>query len=498
MSKQYLYNVEFSVNDYDLWNFPEEVIDPGLLTTCFRFMMNPAICLEVTEEDFFDQVNCDTKVIKNAMFSMGKQQIESDVGGEIVVLKSECPDNEVVIGCYKFKKLHNVFKSLTDQYDEVLEEAVMNENKRCKSDPSAMQPCTEMIKELVQLMNEGEQPSGSLCYTLRVSCLGFAIKTTQQIEKEQLYVDSIESCVEVSREVSGDCRQQISCVEPRDYEEYSAELNGNQLVVRVHKAKKSYRVTRVFDTGIDCDGNELPHDDNMVSICACDQQIDFKFPEKQKCKIKKLQKCACNGSSSLTDYQRRTSCAGNSFKNSCRLPVIRGNLKYPGRFDDKSIKFNVYDKCKPRDATNKYKKQPTTSRSICCQADADNLKRALDGKCEIAKGIKMSENKVDLNKDVFVLRMGRKNTNRCGLKSELELEMRTPKGPQDKKTETREVQCDFSDMDDASKKTGKVIEEGKKKTAGDAKKPQSTKNSIIKKPAVKPTKGFTKKSNPRP
>lgn len=450
MPGQYLYNVEFTVNDIDLWVFPEELKNPENFATVTRFKMDPSICLEIGEEEFIDQINCGLEVVKNAMFSLGGQQIKNDVNGKIVVSKSKCSGNEVLVGCYKMSKLHCSFRKLTDEFD-----------KQAGS-PCAKQPCFVVIKELVQLVNEKDQPSGSVHYTLRLTCFGPSISRNRfdDFESKTKLNDVEAKCLDKAAKPCP-CPQEDhkEVITDPGFDEYSAEVNGNQLIVRISKDDSSHLVTRVFDSNMDLCGNEIQGDKNAVSICGCGQQIDFKFPGKFSCGDcrPKARNCSCALNSSLTDFQRQTSCLGKSFKNSFRLPIIRGNLKYPGRLDD-SIKFDLYDKCNPTHATEKYKTKPQQSRGVCLQVDGENLKQELNGKCKLPRGISVCKKGCDSDTDVFVLKIGREQTDKKGRKNEIELEMRTPKGPDNeiKKKETREVQVDEKDFIQTKVPTKKV------------------------------------------
>lgn len=305
-----------------------------------------------------------------------------------------------------------------------------------------------------------------------MSCYGASISKHRDRESTEQTLDQENKCLEPTS-TSPPCLSKTTVAQP-EFDEYSAEVNGNQLIVRVHKDDKSHFVTRVFDTDMDQAGNKIQREKNVVSICGCDQQIDFKFPEKFSCGDcnKKSTKCDCGHGSMLTDFQRKTSCIGKSFKNSGCLPAIRGNLKYPGRFDDGSIKFDLLKKCNSRDATEKYKKKPSTSRAACFQVDADNIKRELQGKCKMPNGIEICKKGcADTETDVFILKMGRKNTDKKGHENAIELEMRTPKAPdfETKKMETREIQVDEKDFEEEKKKP------------------------VEKNVEVTPTKGFKKK-----
>lgn len=96
-----------------------------------------------------------------------------------------------------------------------------------------------------------------------------------------------------------------------------------------------------------------------------------------------------------------------------------GNLKYPGRIDEASLKFDLFDKCNPREVTDKYKKVPSTSRGVCVQVDGDNLKRELQGKCKLPKGIEVCQKGCTDDSDVFILKIGRKRTEKVSQKISL-------------------------------------------------------------------------------
>lgn len=158
MSGQFLYNVDFSVNDFDVWSYPTDLIDAEELPTCVRFMLEPSFCLQISEEEFIDQVNCNAKVIKSVMFSMSDKQVESDVDGKIVVCKLRSQDDDVMTGCYKLPNLQCYFKRLMERFKKQSESSCRNQ---CTD-----QPCSEIVNELVQLVNKNNQPNGSLHYTL--------------------------------------------------------------------------------------------------------------------------------------------------------------------------------------------------------------------------------------------------------------------------------------------------------------------------------------------
>ena len=202
-----------------------------------------------------------------------------------------------------------------------------------------------------------------------------------------------------------------------DYDEYLAQINGNSLIVRVPK-DHPYLVTQVYDSSTE-------NKNDFLSIRGCEQQIDFHFPDNFMCCNckQKFGKCSCNSNSALTDFQRKTSCYGKSYKNADNLPAIRGNLKYPGRFEDQSIKFDVVDK-EPSDATEKYLMKPPQSRNACMQVDRQNFHRLKEGLCPPQHGIALCKQGYEDNSDVFTFKINRKRTAKSGKKNEIELELR--------------------------------------------------------------------------
>lgn len=151
MSAQYLYNVEFTVDDFDLWTYPEDLQNPDDLPTTVRFTMAKAeVCLEIGEEEFIDQVNCDKKFVKNAMFSLSSSDLKNEIEGKIEVFKIKCPGEEEMIGVYKFPQFKNNFVKLVDEYDKL---AAKKDEKPAGNNKCTNRPSFEIIKELVQLVS---------------------------------------------------------------------------------------------------------------------------------------------------------------------------------------------------------------------------------------------------------------------------------------------------------------------------------------------------------
>lgn len=145
MSNNYLYNVEFTVDDFDLWTFPDDLQNPENLPSTVRFTMRPAVCLKIGEEEFIDQVNCDKKFVKNAMFGMSDSELEAEAEGKIEVYKTKADGEEVTIGAYIFSELQKNFKKLADEFNEHSTKKIVKFGGN--------QPSFEIIKELVQLVS---------------------------------------------------------------------------------------------------------------------------------------------------------------------------------------------------------------------------------------------------------------------------------------------------------------------------------------------------------
>jgi hypothetical protein len=300
---------------------------------------------------------------------------------------------------------------------------------------------------------------------MKVSCFGPAIVQNFNVY-DQCFTSSLENnsdfgleCKPYAVEKKDSRESEINCFQPDSkvpnptpsasctrtgdkeieksslYDEYTAQINGNSLTVRVEKS--SHLVTRVFDTDNDC--NKKSSIFNPVTSC-----------QKQHC---------CHGSH-LTDHQKKTSCVGDSFKNSKNIPIVRGNLKYPGQVEcsDKNVTLSLNEN------TDKYRARPPVKRSVCQQIDEEQLDS--NGQCRMPNGIEVCKKGCsDVNMDVFVLKIGQKKRSDNGT---IELEMKTPKGPdmEIKRKETREVQvieAEFSECGGKAGKGGKTAKKGKGK-----------------------------------
>lgn len=419
----YMFNVDFILKKFAL--FDEDKVDCQKTIT---FRMLPNLFLDINEDEYIEQVNCSKPVIKNCMLSLSDDQLKNDLRACILAYKSECNNatESIQIGCYKIDNINCCFKKLKEDFDkEFLKRQAANGGKVPINTP----PTEQTISQLAQLTNPStNKAAGSVYFSIHMTCFG------PYKHKNNMSLDGFTS------------DQENEAKDESEFDEFMAQINGNSLIVRVPK-NNPYLVTQVFD-----ESNDKLKD--ALTIRGCNQQIDFQFPSNFMCCQCKQNYGKCNCNSALTDFQRRTSCAGKSYKNNGLLPAIRGNLKYPGRFENQAVKFNVFDHCSPADATDKYRVKPMKSRGVAMQINEKNLHRELEGLCPIQPGIKLCKKDCLDDTDVFTFKINRKRIAKNGKKNEIELELRTPRGPslEVPKLETREVQVNENEFGEVTKK----------------------------------------------
>lgn len=117
MSCQYLFKVEVSVDEFELWTFPEEIDadEAASLPTTFKFTVQPSLCLEITEDEFIDQVNIGKRCTKTAIVSYDVKDLEKEINGQIKVFKID-EKKPVFVGCYEIEDLCKMFKQLVQSF----------------------------------------------------------------------------------------------------------------------------------------------------------------------------------------------------------------------------------------------------------------------------------------------------------------------------------------------------------------------------------------------
>lgn len=465
----FLYNIDFTLKKYEIYD--EETENHGECQKMIRFRMLPGVCLDVYDEEYIDEINCGKPVTKNCMFSLTDDQVPKDLQATIIAYRFKCSNSTEMtnVGCYKIENLNCNFVDLRKEFMD---------NTKAKRDDYDMTKCPQfslptekIISEIAPLTHAMTgKKAGTVLYSLRVICFG-PYKTKRNVSIADGF-DGFLSELE-NEDEKNESKNQKQDDDP-DYDEYMAKINDNSLIVRVPK-NHPYLVTQIFDPSTDVKKD-------FLTIHGCDQQIDFHFPNNFMCCLckQKFGKCNCNSNSVLTDYQRKTSCGGSSYKNTDTLPAIRGNLKYPGRFEDQSVRFNIHER-EPTDATEKYRIKPPTSRNACLQVDNENLHRIKEGLCPIKHGISLCKKGCEDDNDIFTFKINRKRTAKNGKKNEIELELRTPRGRnlEIPKLETREVQVNenefFAPIENKSDAKGRGKADLKSKPTASKSKPLSGK-----------------------
>lgn len=214
------------------------------------------------------------------------------------------------------------------------------------------------------------------------------------------------------------------------YQEIGAEMNGNALTIRVHK-NKGFSVKRIDEMG-----KEVP----MIGDCPCDSSSPKGIPA-----------CGCSGGPTVQSYPDPCACMTG-----CGRPSPCINQAVVMRQGD--------------DPSN-----PFTFKVSGCGTQA-NRNVTVVPPISTKPGDVVPANITDYNKDVFVLRIGKKSEG-TDKKANLELELVTPKGKDKKpipRKETRETQFVESDLPvKLSKSAGK---KGARKEGGKGKGKKSKKS----------------------
>lgn len=414
MTDKFLFVLEFLVNELSIFSFPKDLKTPDELKTKIQFLVSGESKFEVSGEEL--NPNECKKSWKNCLLKLTSEQVK-EFNPEIRISKILNNGQDFVLISEELKTLEKSLKLVGDNYLELKE----------KSEENSQFP-SEFIKELLQLKN-GEF-SGGLYYSMKICCFGkIKDQETPFIENPVFYKpkDSEVKCLGSSTKVPNNSCTNLLEETDDAYDEYAAEVNGNSLIVRV--AKNSHLVTRVYDSKFLEDEDEFcfkTHKNKRITLNQFDEHP------------LKIRNHCCHGRH-LTSFQKQTNCLGDSYQNSVTLPIIRGNQKYPARFNCQNLlKFNFCDKMNS-DVSQKYRVHPPINRNVCQQVDELDLTSEKNPKS--VKGIEICKKGcADPNTDVFVLKIGKKR-NSQDKKSEIELEMRTPKGPDVERKKKETVGC---------------------------------------------------------
>lgn len=434
---------------------------------CIRFQLGNLARCEVCEKDFGCQLADEdsSKLGENCMFTLNEDQYGgNELNFEISALEKQTDGHKKVIGKWH-EPASDVLKKLAQNYDDINRKrgsevsmgTVLSEDSIAKTSV----PVSETIRSLYPLRDDQEVVQGCTIIIFRISCLGTRI--TQKIKlgtkDDQPGVTCFKGTDPENREhfmkcvvfddlahphpvLCGECDRETSLVSLpptppgsvtskedvcSPFDEYTAEMNGNAIAIRI---EKNSEIKVMLD-------NE--QDDGCTKGCW----TSLKVPE---------------GVYALEErwVQRE--------QNACRLPVIRGNLKYPDR--QWSADFMMCKKQRPIDAEF-YRKRPDPTRSICMQTREPTVEE--EPHAVHPCGIEICKKGWhDPNVDVFVLKLGKNKTTRAADSgNQIELELRTPKGPmvERRPKETRGVQVIEAEFEDLVQKPPEETKKPKKKAA---------------------------------
>ncbi|XP_055622919.1 uncharacterized protein LOC129766413 [Toxorhynchites rutilus septentrionalis] len=433
---------------------------------CVRFELGRLVRCEVCEKDFGSHLDMThAKQGESCMFTLNESDLEDDSLKYTIKAMEKLKDGggKKMIGRWD-EPANEIFATLASNYDNVNGTEGASESKGTIRSEDSMSkgsiPVSDTVKSMYPLQGEGEKICGYAICTLRFSCLGSRI--TQKVlfggKEDQPALTCFKAVTEENDErymkcvaydevahphpvICGECEESklpstpvppVPSVEMAcsPFDEYTAELNGNAISIRVEKSS---------EIKVMLDGEESKG-------CTKGCWTSLTLPE---------------GVYALEErYVKRQ-------ENACRLPVVRGNLKYPA--EQWSTDFMMCKRKRPFCAED-YRKRPEPMRSICMQTrDPELQDPPSKSGIEICK-----KGWHDPNVDVFVLKLGKNKTLRGdGAANQIELELRTPKGPMVEKRpkETRGVQVieeEFEDFRKASvpeeaKKPKKAAKKSKKK-----------------------------------
>lgn len=147
MSCHFVFKVEFSVEDFDLWTLPEELEKPKnkSLPATFKFTLSPSICMEITETEFIDLINVGKKVVKYSVASFDKCELTKEIHASIAVSKT-LDGTPISIGCYDLKEMNCLLKQVAENF--------MNSMNASSSDQCQQNASTcEVRRELAQFVS---------------------------------------------------------------------------------------------------------------------------------------------------------------------------------------------------------------------------------------------------------------------------------------------------------------------------------------------------------
>ncbi|XP_053676652.1 uncharacterized protein LOC128726838 [Anopheles nili] len=441
----------------------DETKTPRRNELCVRLQLSGLVRCEVCEKDFGSALDFEVrKTGENCLFAYNPT-IEMAEEPELrISAHQKGPDGtKKLLGGWKGPG-RDLLTELAQSYD--LENGTQVEGSGSKesvksnesNDDTRGKPVSNTLKTMYPLESEPDHTIvGFVVITIRMSCLGpnihqkvlFGGRDAQQppVTCYKVEGEPIIQCVTVE---DHDDDQLVApkgslasivgtAIEPEEqpYDEYAAELNGNAICIRVEKDA---------NIAVNLDGEQS---DECTKGCWTSLTLpDGVYGLKE-------------------EYIRHEA-------NGCKLPVVRGTLKYPAYHW--SGDFMLAKKTTPV-SVDDFRRKPDPTRTVALQAHSEQVERDCAG-IEICR-----RGWHDPNVDVFVLKLGKNKRpseeasgNRC---NQVEIELRTPRGPsrEIRPKETRGVQVIEEEFepagpprpgpvtDDAGKKPKPAGKKGKKK-----------------------------------
>uniref|UniRef100_A0A182PRL3 Uncharacterized protein n=1 Tax=Anopheles epiroticus TaxID=199890 RepID=A0A182PRL3_9DIPT len=415
----YIFLLEVIVDDLSVFsdgqNSPAQDGSAQRQELCVRLQLASLVRCEVCEKDFGSALDMEVrKTGENCLFAFNPGAERFGEEDESLDLKISAhgkgpdgtkrliggwrePGREMLLGLAQAYDLQNGLSDPNGSKESLSSGQAVTNAKRNK-------PVSNTLKAMYPLEAGTDGTSavvGFVVLTIRMSCLGPNINQKVLFGGRDLQQQPV-TCYKVEDEPVVQCvtledQDEEQLVAPHSslasvvgtaivpeaepYDEYAAELNGNAICIRVEK------------------------DANISTSLALPDGV----------------------------YGLEEECIRRE-ANSCKLPIVRGNLKYPayhwtGDFliGKKTTPITVHD----------YRKRPDPARTVGLQT-AERLERACAGIEICRKGWH------DPNVDVFVLKLGKnkRKTADGSPRNEVEIELRTPRGPsrEIRPKETRGVQ----------------------------------------------------------
>ncbi|XP_052891810.1 uncharacterized protein LOC128299777 [Anopheles moucheti] len=419
----YIFLFEVIVDDLNLFSdvrnlttADQDELGTARRELCVRLQLANLVRCEVCEKDFGSALDVEVrKTGENCLFAYNPTsaiELEEELVLRISAHEKDPNGMKQIIGSWKGPG-REMLVGLAQAYDLQNEAPVEQSSKESLHSGEVdhvtqrnNKPVSHTFKTMYPLETETESTVvGMVVLTIRMSCLGPNINQKVLFGGRDLQQQPV-TCYKMENEPVVQCvtledqdEQELICPkgslasivgteivpEVQPYDEYAAELNENAI---------SIRVERDANIAVSIDGEES-------NECTKGCWTSLTLPD---------------GVYGLKEEYIRQEANG------CRLPVIRGTLKYPAYHW--SGDFMLAKTTTPVTVED-YRKKPDPTRTVALQARPEQHERDCAGIEICRKGWH------DPNVDVFVLKLGKNKRHPAGSnpRNEVEIELRTPRGP---------------------------------------------------------------------